>query len=318
MALRPDPPREWRSVLYPLPDYTYFAKPAAFAGAPTIGRLNVLKAAWMADASMLAYGRSGMDRLSAMQFAAILQAAGFQHFDVLGDWSGTGKGTQGFFGYTNAFAVLAFRGTEADDLEDLATDLATWPVEEGTNRATFDEGESAVHHGFQVALDEVWEQAEAELTEYRSQSSSEIFFTGHSLGAALATLAIARFEGGNASLYTFGSPRVGNRTFVARAGVRATLGQFRMVDENDLVTRVPPGLFGYTHGAATLYQIDGQASIVDQTANPVAAGDSQEMRRDLKCLSELKFPVDLYGTPPDDLYDHSPGRYCNRIWNAAG
>jgi hypothetical protein len=46
------------------------------------------------------------------------------------------------------------------------------------------------------------------------------------------------------------------------------------------------------------------------------AGDLAELQRDLKCLAELHFPIGLDTVPPDDLYDHSPGRYANRIWNA--
>jgi hypothetical protein len=48
----------------------------------------------------------------------------------------------------------------------------------------------------------------------------------------------------------------------------------------------------------------------------VDAGEAQELARDLRCLSEIRFPVTLDNRPPDDLYDHSPGRYCNCIWNA--
>ena len=93
--------------------------------------------------------------------------------------------------------------------------------------------------------------------------------------------------------------------------------QFRFVDFNDLVTRVPPALFSYGHGAATLFQLNQAGEIRDQTADPAAgAGDLAELERDLKWLSELHFPIGLDTVPPDDLYDHSPGRYANRIWNA--
>jgi hypothetical protein len=334
VSKRPDPPVQWRSVLYPLPNYPYFASPPSFGASPVVGNLNVLKAAWMADAAMLAYARSGPDPIPAEQFASILEAAGFVHCDRLGDWSGGPKGTQAYFAYTGNFAVLAFRGTEKDDWQDLAADLATWPVAEDEHqqdagaaqktmfhlpsaRAVFDSAEPAVHCGFQAALNEVWEEAAAILREYREGTGNEVFFTGHSLGAALATLAISRFNGGNASLYTFGSPRVGNRAFVDKLCERVTLGHYRFVDNRDLVTRVPPPLLWYSHAAATLYQIGEDGTIEDRTADPGAEpGDPDELTRDLKCLSQLRFPIDLDSRPPDDLYDHSPGRYCNCIWNA--
>ena len=180
--------------------------------------------------------------------------------------------------------------------------------------AVFDRSKPGVHGGFQAALNEVWEDVAQKLAGYRAKSSSEIFFTGHSLGAALATLAIARFAGDNASLYTFGSPRVGNHAFVE--GLRR-FPQFRFVDLNDLVTRVPPTLFFYEHGATTLYHLDVDGKLEDRTADPVIGTlDPQEFERDLKCVAELRFPIDLDTVPPDDLYDHSPGRYANRIWNA--
>src|SRR5580765_2440447 len=79
MEKRPEPPKLWRNVFYPLPDYTYFEKPPAFDSAATIGKLNVLKAAWMVDAAMLAYNRSGPDPIPRQRFAKILELAGFVH-----------------------------------------------------------------------------------------------------------------------------------------------------------------------------------------------------------------------------------------------
>jgi len=285
----------------------------------------------MADAAMLAYNRSGPDPIPLIRFREILEAAGFASPDLIGDWSGGPKGTQAFFAHTPNFAVLAFRGTEKDDWTDLAADLATWPVAEDRSEpksagelktmfhlpsaaGVFDHATPAVHRGFQAALNQVWGDVEQKIATYRAQSPNEIFFTGHSLGAALATLAISRFAGGNGSLYTLGSPRVGNHAFVEAL---SNYPQFRFVDFRDLVTRVPPALMCYEHGAETLYQLDRDGKILDRTADPSAgAGDVAELERDLKCLSELDFPIGLDTVPPDDLYDHSVGRYANRIWNA--
>jgi hypothetical protein len=327
MPARPEPPQLWRSVFYPLPDYKYFAKPPDFATSPKIGELNLLKAAWMADASMLSYGRVGPDWIPVDQVKKVLAGAGLTEFDPIGDWSEDAHGTQGFFAFNDDFAILCFRGTEVSDWEDFATDLAAWPVEESlateqpdlpipSLRAVFHHNAPAVHGGFQAALNEVWTRVAADLAAYRALSPNEIFFTGHSLGAALATLAVARFGGGNASLYTVGSPRVGNLAFTDKVRGAATQGQFRLVDNHDLVTRVPPRLMLYEHIPGSLYQIDADGNVLDRTADPSAEpDDEQEVYRDLQSLSELRFPIDLDGTPPDDLYDHSPGRYCNRLWN---
>ena len=129
MSKRPEPPKLWRSVFYPPPDYPYFERAPAFTSAPLTGRLNVLKAAWMADAAMLAYDRSGPDPIPVMRFAKNSRDSRFYSFRFDRRWSGGPKGTQAYFAYTPEFAVLAFRGTEKNDWKDLAADLATWPVE---------------------------------------------------------------------------------------------------------------------------------------------------------------------------------------------
>jgi hypothetical protein len=72
-----------------------------------------------------------------------------------------------------------------------------------------------------------------------------VVFTGHSLGAAVATLAAADWQasqpGRAAELVTFGSPRVGDGVFAAGLGPLPTV---RHVHCADVVTRVPPSHFG--------------------------------------------------------------------------
>lgn len=307
MPSRLPPPRKWRTVLYPLADYRYFAEPPEFDSSASVGRLNLLKAAWMADAAMLAYGRSGEQLLGETGVQEILrELGGFTEVETLGDWSGGAKGAQGYLAMREEFAVLAFRGTEADDWRDFAANLATWPVHEEGAR---------VHRGFKRQLDSLWAGAAEGLARYRERSSGEIFFTGHSLGAALATIAASRFGGGNASVYTFGAPRVGNLQLAEAVEANTSAGHFRLVDRSDLVPRVPPGIFGYAHPPATLYRIELDGGIQDRTGDHGHAGGAEELSRDLKCLAEVKLPIQLEDEPPSDLYDHGPGCYCTGIWN---
>ncbi|MCX5893209.1 MAG: lipase family protein, partial [Deltaproteobacteria bacterium] len=91
-----------------------------------------------------------------------------------------------------------------------------------------------MHRGFQAALDEVWERLHDYL-EGKENARRTVWFTGHSLGAALATLAASRY-GKVRGLYTFGSPRVGDLDF-KQAFLVPT---YRFVNHDDLVTRVPP------------------------------------------------------------------------------
>jgi len=122
-------------------------------------------------------------------------------------------------------AIIAFRGTEPeprDVLTDLEALLVPWP------RGGY------VHSGFAVSFQLLWPEIQVLLIEM----AMPVLFTGHSLGAALATLAVSGWASKTpARLLTFGSPRVGNGTFVSTLkGVEVS----RYVDCCDLVARVPP------------------------------------------------------------------------------
>lgn len=136
--------------------------------------------------------------------------------------------TQGVMVRGDGFAVLAFRGTLG--YRDWLSDLDCLPVNW--------EGEGKVHQGFKKQFDAVWADVKEEL----KGIDEPVFFAGHSLGAAVATLAAARcfFDGIKppAALYTFGSPRVGTTGFM-----HAFAGGFlhcRVVNDRDLVPTVPP------------------------------------------------------------------------------
>jgi triacylglycerol lipase len=83
-----------------------------------------------------------------------------------------------------------------------------------------------------------------------------LWVTGHSLGGALATLAVAklRMEEDRCvnGLYTFGSPRVGDRIFARNFNMEFNAA-YRIVNNNDVVTRVPARLMMYSHVGQFLY-----------------------------------------------------------------
>jgi triacylglycerol lipase len=86
------------------------------------------------------------------------------------------------------------------------------------------------------------------------RSKLPVWFCGHSLGAAMATICAYRCRAGAISanpqeLHTFGSPRVGCKRWVCHAPVT----HFRWVHNNDVVTRVPPPWMGYWHGGLEIY-----------------------------------------------------------------
>jgi Lipase (class 3) len=102
-----------------------------------------------------------------------------------------------------------------------------------------------VHQGFNEAFNEI-----ASWLYERLRTDRPIQITGHSLGAAIATLAsqwLANAKAGHVILpvYTFGSPRVGDGAFAAAYAPT----QYRVVNDLDPIPHVPIG-FGYTHVGA--------------------------------------------------------------------
>lgn len=99
-----------------------------------------------------------------------------------------------------------------------------------------------VHSGFRNECDKLWSViAKHQLT----HENKTLHITGHSLGAAMATVCASRMEEYTAveSLTTFGSPRVGTRKFVKAISTPHK----RFVNNNDLVTKVPLFIMGYKH-----------------------------------------------------------------------
>ena len=155
------------------------------------------------------------------------------------------RGTQGFVTHhpSLGLTVLAFRGTEPDKFEDLLSDTKTlqreWPNSPGC----------LVHAGFADG----WDPVKDRVTSLLANREDVLLMTGHSLGAALATLAAIVVR--PTKLITFGSPRVGNENFCALlAGVEVR----RFVHCCDLVARIPPERFDQKH-VSELAQTDLRA-----------------------------------------------------------
>jgi len=162
--------------------------------------------------------------------------------------------TQGFMIGNDRIIVLAFRGTEPTKIRDWLTDLK---FIQGKGPAGIN-----VHRGFYQGLRSVWSDVLAKLGEFRYNNQA-VILTGHSLGAALATLAAAQLKTDKNitinGLYTFGSPRVGGRDFEKYFDQHFQGRVFRFVNNNDVVTRFPPTINLYKHVGEFLYfDTDGE------------------------------------------------------------
>ena len=147
------------------------------------------------------------------------------------------NGTQAFLAKNDEFSVLAFRGTETDKWEDIRTDLRF--IKEKTI-------DGKVHVGFLEAFNDVKGEIFDTMRENMGKDVP-LYITGHSLGAALATVATGEldkeFDNWIAACYTFGSPRVGDGKF--EKSIKTPF--YRIVNTTDIVSLVPFFLGTFVH-----------------------------------------------------------------------
>ena len=134
-----------------------------------------------------------------------------------------------------------------------------------------------VHNGFYESWGRLRNAIEQDrtLSSLASQGSYRLHITGHSLGAALATIAtcyvITNYEDSfsRVSLQTYGSPRVFDSTaaHAFQSNVIQSLygGYYRVTHKKDLVPTVPPfHLMGFNHvGEEWWFDDDGSKSPTD-------------------------------------------------------
>ena len=132
--------------------------------------------------------------------------------------------------------VLSFRGTEVTQKSDILADLKAGKNIEACG--------GKVHVGFKGEINKVWPAIEKAIA-----NIDTLYLTGHSLGAAMATIAASRMQSKVTALVTFGSPRVGNQEFVSSLNVT----HYRVQNNCDDVTKVPFRLSGFRHHGTHMY-----------------------------------------------------------------
>lgn len=208
--------------------------------------------------------------------------------------------TQLFIAGNQQFIIVAFRGTEPSKIKD-------WMTDADIEKCAGPFG-SLVHSGFDRALGYVWDELVTTLRQFQDQGQS-LWITGHSLGAALATLATAylRDSGRRLSdpkdkpvngLYTFGCPRTGNHDFERAFNQDSGARIFRFVNNNDIVTRVPPREFDYSHVGKLLYFSSGGKTLET---------DPHWWYRFLDSVKGSFEDIGYMG--PDNIKDHSMDNY---------
>ena len=281
----------------PYKDYAYYRDYERYGFQFKATAFSLINAWWLAEASTLVYADENF--VSAQFSKAGLGEVKF--FDR--------QSTQCFVASNGKFAVVAFRGSEiwkrkgkfdfnkvfADLRADVDIRLTDWP------------GGGKVHRGFKDALDEVWLDLSAYIRRL-DDDGCKIWITGHSLGAALATLAADRY-GNVQGVYTFGSPRVGDDAFKKNFAVQT----YRFVNNADMVARVPPA-GKYVHVGEAKF-IDGAGNIHDLV---IDTEDLADQPRDEMYGQENANPRNKSGLAsliPDAFKDHVPLLYTIHIWN---
>ena len=111
--------------------------------------------------------------------------------------------------------------------------------------------EIRVHEGFL----RTYRSVRKKIHDLIPQGACRVIVTGHSLGAALAVLCAVdiqyNFPHKDVQAYLFGCPRVGNKAF-SKSYNKRVFKTLRIVNGNDIVTKVPFAFMGYRHVGAKL------------------------------------------------------------------
>lgn len=289
---------------------------------PDETNFDLVNAWWLCEAATLAY--SGPDIVE-----GVFKNKG--RFKQVVPLSASGS-NECFIASNDEFAIVAFRGSELTPRENhpphniselfdprkFADIFADWVRDFTARLRDFGDG-ARVHSGFDDGVNRLRRETQFDKI-IAELPSRKIWFTGHSLGAALATVAAARMlaEGKRLDgLYTYGSPRVGDERFAENLRQRLKargLKYYRFANGNDVVTTVPPpNVSPYKH-AGTLEHIDGDRGITEDPTQfeglkakvlellPIGAGGRLDHR--------------FFNGIPNAIEDHVPTLYSTRIWNA--
>jgi len=289
----------FKNLSPPYMDYEYFQNHEFFPFQYKASVFSLVNAWWLSEASTLVYADEAFVKQRFSE-AGLKRVKFFNH-----------SGTQCFIAANNRFAIVAFRGSEIwkrNERFDPNQIIADFKTNIDIRLSDWIRG-GKVHSGFKAALDDVWEMMLPEIKNLEAQGI-KIWVTGHSLGAALATLAADRLQDVQ-GLYTFGSPRVGDEEFQSRFQLKA----FRVVNGNDIVTSMPAK--NPYHHVGKLTFIDPKGGIEDWP------GFTEESDGTPSCMDpsnasesgkeSQKFDSSVF--IPSWIRNHVPLLYSILLWN---
>jgi triacylglycerol lipase len=251
------------------------------AVAGPIGELSFLRRSLLfAELAMIAYN----DEAEATRAARLVGFSDVTFHDR--------DGSQAYRFRNQHDCVIACRGTEPNEWNDVRADANV--------RTVLAETTGKVHRGFKAEVDDLWPMIETALID----NDAPLYFCGHSLGGAMATICAGRcylshINSNPRELFTYGSPRVGDKRYINYV----QLDHYRYVNNNDIVTRVPPAFLGYRHCGSEVY--------LDRHGNIQKLGLIMKRRDRWR-----GFFRSLWKGKIDHFADHSVHRYIAAIWRA--
>jgi hypothetical protein len=267
----------WRALLRPWISNRYFDVPCPPPFEPDEGGCSLVNAWWLCELSRLIY-RQGQEEVG-LNFQSparseILEGVGLQEVETFSSGTNYCALISARRSASCSFAALVFRGTSGFDgwLSNLKAVPAYWPAG------------GWVHSGFKADFLGLWDKIEP----FLSRIEFPLYYTGHSLGGALAILAASIYPA--KAVYTFGAPKTGDANF-ADSVKNAQI--YRFENEHDIVPTVPPSAmpFDFCHCGIPISLKD------DRQTGPATAG--------------IRSLVD----PPEFLFHHAPVNYTIRLKN---
>ena len=141
------------------------------------------------------------------------------------------------------YIAITFRGT--NELKDWLDNINAF----ATQRLF-----GSFHRGFYQSVMEFWQEIENKINLLKAPRP--VWFTGHSLGGAMAVIAAAMYiheDRPFSGLYTFGQPRCMDRSTSRLFNLEAGNRYYRFQNNNDIVTRIPSRLMNYSHTGKCIY-----------------------------------------------------------------
>jgi pimeloyl-ACP methyl ester carboxylesterase len=318
-------------IIPPMPEYDYFVGADQVPFPAAKGEYSLEASWWLAETALVAYEQPNFIR-------NVMRLSGFPGFRFF-----SAKSTEAFVAHRPGLALVVFRGTEIKSVRTVLDVYTDAKFLKESFRGGF------VHKGFKDGILKIWEgkgEAPKESGSWMREDGMRayldsllaadpgmrVFFTGHSLGAALATLGACLFPAA-AALYTFGSPMVGDAGFAASL----SLPHYRWVNNRDLITFLPPPevmqkvmKYSYVHSGQEYYLDDSGALAEPPDERSFSATMRGDIDKIMGALSDAFSSIEGFKglvnmargkERPDELplvdtmIDHAPVNYAVKIWN---